>query len=190
MLVFLFIFLSFFQVGFFGLGGDAGAQAVLEHEVLTLHHWLTPDQMADLMTFCHALPGGAALNSATLCGQLHAPEQGHFWMATSLSGTGVLALCLAACVWTWLINRFMEHAPSQTVVQCVLVLLRPLIPGLIASAALLLLTEQNFGSPITSAWHFWVSVFLTVSTILGVTVYKFNATFMVVLCGVAGMFLL
>ena len=56
MLLFLLIFLSFAQVGIFGLGGDVSAQAFLEHEVVTLHHWLTPQQFADVMTFSRALP--------------------------------------------------------------------------------------------------------------------------------------
>ena len=189
MLPFLFLFLSFAQLGLFGIGGDAAAQAVLEHEVLTLHHWLTPEQMADLMTFCHALPGGTALNAAVLCGQLNAGNGGP-WRALGLNAVAVLPLCLTACFWTWLISRFMHHAPSRTVVQCVLVLLRPLVPGLIAAAALLLLTEENFGSPFSSPWHFWVSTFLCIATLVGITVYRFKPAFMVVLCGVAGMLLL
>lgn len=70
MLIFILLFLSFFQIGFLGIGGYASTQALIEHEVITLHHWLTPAQMADLMTFCRALPGGTGLNSATLAGAL------------------------------------------------------------------------------------------------------------------------
>ena len=176
MLTFLFLFLSFGQLGLFGIGSPAAAQVVIEHETITLHHWFTPEQMADMLTLCRALPGGSGLNAATICGQAAAPE------AASWS--------LSAVFWTWLINRLMQHAPSQTVVHCVLTLLRPLIPGLIAAAALLMLTSENFGSILTSPWHFWISVFLATSTALGICVYKFNATFMVVLCGLAGMILL
>ena len=49
MMIFLILFLSFFQVSFLGIGGNASAQALIEHEVITLHHWFTPAQMADLM---------------------------------------------------------------------------------------------------------------------------------------------
>ena len=68
MLAFLFLFLSFAQVGLLGLGGSAGSQALLEHELLTLHHWLSPEQLADLMVFCRTLPGGTGLNAAVLGG--------------------------------------------------------------------------------------------------------------------------
>ena len=66
MMIFLILFLSFFQVSFLGIGGNASAQALIEHEVITLHHWFTPAQMADLMVFCRLLPGGTGLNTATL----------------------------------------------------------------------------------------------------------------------------
>ena len=56
MMIFLILFLSFFQVSFLGIGGNASAQALIEHEVITLHHWFTPAQMADLMVFCRLLP--------------------------------------------------------------------------------------------------------------------------------------
>lgn len=190
MLTFLFLFLSFGQLGLFGIGGPAAAQVVIEHETITLHHWFTPEQMADVLTLCRALPGGSGLNAATICGQAAAPEAASWSLSAMLSLVAVSALCLSAVFWTWLINRLMQHAPSQTVVHCVLTLLRPLIPGLIAAAALLMLTSENFGSIQTSPWHFWISVFLAASTALGICVYKFNATFMVVLCGLAGMILL
>ena len=66
MLIYLFLLLSFTQVTLFGLGGDPAAQALLEHETLTLHKWLTPDQLTDLMTMSRCLPGGSIFNTPVL----------------------------------------------------------------------------------------------------------------------------
>ena len=71
MLIYLFLFLSFTQMGLFGLGGSLGTQALLEHDLITLHKWLTPAQMADLMVFCRALPGGTGINAATPVSYTH-----------------------------------------------------------------------------------------------------------------------
>lgn len=71
-MLFLLLMFSFAQVGFLGIGSSVGSQAFLEHEVITLHRWLTPSQMADLMVFCRALPGGTGINTATLTGFLAA----------------------------------------------------------------------------------------------------------------------
>ena len=45
---------------------------------------------------------------------------------------------------------------------------------------------DTFGTPSTTPWDFMVSIFLFLATLIGIGVYKFNALFMVVLCGLAG----
>lgn len=190
MISILFLYLSFLQLGLFGIGGDASAQAILEHEAITLHHWLSPEQMTDLMVLCQIVPGGMGLNTATISGQMAALNRVGFWGSVGFSAIGVLALSSGSVFWTWLICRFNRHAPSKTIVDCVLTLLRPLVPGLIAAAAILLINDTTFGSLSSSPWHFWISIFLLISTLIGIAVYRFNATFMIVLCGVAGMILL
>lgn len=186
MLAFLFIFLSFAQVGFLGLGGNAGSQALLEHELLTLHHWLTPEQLGDLMVFCRTLPGGTGLNAAVLSGSAASAATYGFWGSVAASLTAVAGLVVPSFFWTAIIDRLEQKQTYKRLLDCVLTLLRPLVPGLIAAAALLMMRSDNFGSPSLSPWDFWVSVFLFVSTLLGVAVFRFHAAFMVLLCGIAG----
>jgi len=190
MLLFLFLFLSFFQVGLFSLGSDAGAQALLEHEVITFHHWLTPGQMADFMAFCHILPGGPAVNASTLCGCLSAASRFGFWSGV---GGGLLALtglCVPSFIWTSLVSRFHKSQTCKDLMGCALVLLRPLVPGLIVGAALIMCRADIFGSLTTTPWELGVSVFLFLSTLVGVGIFRFNGGFMIFLCGLAGWFLL
>lgn len=68
-----------------------------------------------------------------------------------------------------------------------MVVLRPLIPGLVAAAAILLMRADNFGSLTESPWDFWMSTFLFLSTLIGVGYYRFNSLFIVLLCGLAGL---
>lgn len=68
--------------------------------------------------------------------------------------------------------------------------LRPLVPGLIAAAAILLMRQDIFSSFQQSPWDFCVSVFLFLATLIGVGLYRFNAAFMIILCGLAGCILL
>lgn len=98
MLLFLFLLLSFLQVGFLGIGGNASAQALLEHEVITLHHWLTPGQMADLMAFCRILPGGTGINTATLASTLAASSQFGFWGTLSASIVSLVGLAVPSTI--------------------------------------------------------------------------------------------
>ena len=191
MLIYLFIFLSFLQMGFFGLGGNAGTQAQLEHELITLHHWLTPEQLGDLMVFCRTLPGGTGLNAATLSSALATVSQFGFWGSVLACLTAWLGLSVPAFAWTACWLKIENTTSHKNLLHCVTTLLRPMVPGLIAAAALMMMSGPgNFGSPTLSPWDFWVSVFLFISTILGVVVFRFHSTFMVLLCGIAGWFLL
>lgn len=190
MLLFLFLFLSFLQVGFFSLGSDAGAQALLEHEAITLHHWFSTAQMADLMTLCRVLPGGTAVNAATLCGSLSAMPRFGFWGGAGGSALALAALALPSFAWVWLFGRFQKSQSHKQLFDCVLTLLRPLIPGLIVGAALIMCRADIFGSASTTPWELGVSVFLFLATLIGVGLCRFNAGFMIVLCGLAGWLLL
>lgn len=190
MLLFLFLLLSFFQVGFFSLGADAGAQALLEHEIITSHHWMTPGQMADFMAFCHFLPGGTAVNAATLCGPLSAASHYDFWSGVGGSLLALAGLCVPSFIWTSLFSRLHRSRPFSDLAECALVLLRPLVPGLIVGAALIMCRSDIFGSFETSPWELGVSLFLFLSTLAGVGFFRFNGGFMILLCGLAGWLLL
>lgn len=190
MLPLILLFLSFMQIGFLGIGGSPGAQALLEHEVITLHHWLTPAQMADLMVFCRALPGGTGVNAATLTGYLSTCARFGFWGAVGASLLSVVSLVIPSALWTTLIVRLQKNKSFGSWIDCVMVVLRPLVPGLIAAAAIIMTRRDIFSSLQTNPWDFGVSVFLFVAALVGTGLYRFNAVFMVILCGVAGCILL
>lgn len=190
MMVFLILLLSFFQVSFLGIGGNAGAQALIEHEVITLHHWFTPAQMADLMVFCRLLPGGTGLNTATLTATIATANKYGFLGTIFASICAALGLVIPSTFWTAFYTKVQEKRKYQNFYECAMVVLRPLVPGLIGAAAIIMMRADIFGSFTTSPWHFWISIFLFLSTLIGVGIYRFNALFMVILCGIAGCILL
>lgn len=185
--IYIFLILSFLQIGFLGIGSSPSAQALIEHEVVTLHHWLTPEQMANLMVFCRILPGGTGLNTASLTGAMTAAAQFGFWGSVLASVLSVTSLIIPAALWTSVIARFEKNRQCHDFLNCSMVVLRPLIPGLVAAAAILLMRADNFGSFTKSPWDFWMSTFLFLSTLIGVGYYRFNSLFIVLLCGLAGL---
>ena len=62
--------------------------------------------------------------------------------------------------------------------------------GLLAAAALLLMTEENFGSRSECPWQFWISVGIFLFAFIGQRVYKMGPILLIVLCGLTGMLLL
>lgn len=190
MLLFLFLFLSSFQVSLLGLGGNAGAQVLIEHEYITLHHWLTPTQLSDLMVFCRTLPGGTGLNASAMNASLAVASRFGFWGTVAASIVSVGGLAVPSMLWTVILDKAKVWSKHQKLIDCVMVVLRPLIPGLIAGAALLMMRQDIFSSYSLHPWHFFISIFLFLSTLVGTSIYRFNGTFMVLLCGIAGWILL
>ncbi len=189
MLPVLFVFLSALQVGLLGFGGNTAPLALLEHETVTLHHWLTPAQFADIAVCCRMLPGGTLLGGGTM-GACMAASAAGAWVTIAACATTLLGFAVPAAAWTAVAVRASQNDTGSMLLRCVESLLRPLVPGLIAAAAMLLMTADNFGSPAESPWQWGISLFLFASTLLGTAVFRVNATLMVVLCGIAGCVLL
>lgn len=186
----LLLFLSFMQVGLFGIGGSAGSQALLENEIITFHQWLTPAQFADVMVFCRVLPGGTGMNVAAMSGYFSTCARFGFWGAAGAGLVSVVSLVIPSVLWTSLIVKLQKSESCRSWLECVMVVLRPLVPGLIAAAAIIMMRRDIFSSMQTNPWDFCVSVFLFLATLVGVGLYRFNAVFMVILCGIAGWILL
>ena len=64
--------------------------------------------------------------------------------------------------------------------------LRPAVVGLLAAAALVLMTAENFGSWHTDKFQFVVSVIIFLMAFIGTRKFKVNPILMIVLCGAAG----
>ncbi|HCS10223.1 MAG TPA: chromate transporter, partial [Clostridiales bacterium] len=67
-MIYLEIFLSFFQIGLFSFGGGYAALPLIEAQVLEIHNWLTVEEFADLLTISQMTPGPIAINASTFVG--------------------------------------------------------------------------------------------------------------------------
>ena len=106
------------------------------------------------------------------------------------SVVATIALVLPSLILMILISRmFMKYMQTPTV-QSVFMGLRPAVVGLLAAAALLLMTKENFSSPDISPWHFWISIALFIATFFGTRVLKINPIRMILWAGFAGLMLL
>ncbi len=189
MLPILLLFLTALQTGVLGVGGGTAPLAFIEHEAVTLHHWLTPAQFADIVVCCRVLPGGTLTGSGVMAAC--AATRGAGACATLAACAAVLAgFALPAAGWTALAAHAKRTRTGAEILRCVAALLRPLAPGLCAAAAMLLMTADNFGSPVASPWQWGVSVGLFFVTLAGTAVFHINAFTMITLCGLAGCLLL
>lgn len=190
-MIFLKLFITFFQIGLFGFGGGYGMLSLIQTETVVHHHWLTPAEFTNIVAISQMTPGPIGINSATYCGYTAVHNEGlGELMAILGSLTATTALVLPSLILMILIARLFMRYMQTSLVQSIFTGLRPAVVGLIGAAALLLMTPDNFSSPWVSPWRFWISVALFAATYVGTQYIKINPIKMICLAAYAGLMLL
>ncbi len=190
-MIFLELFVTFFQIGLFGFGGGYGMLSLIQTETVVHHNWLTSAEFTNIVAISQMTPGPIGINSATYCGYAAAHNAGFSPMMAMLgSATATFALVLPSFLLMIAICKVLMRYMNTTAVQNVFLGLRPAVVGLLAAAALLLMTQDNFSSPVINPWRFWISVALFLSTYFGTRVVKINPIRMICWAAFAGLMLL
>jgi chromate transporter len=190
-MIYLKLFITFFEIGLFGFGGGYGMLSLIQHETVEYHHWLNSSEFTDIVAISQMTPGPIGINSATYCGYTACVNAGYSVpMAILGSTTATFALVLPSLILMILISKmFMKYMHTRTVTS-VFQGLRPAVVGLLAAATLLLCTRENFSTPTENLWQFCISCFLFIAAFYGVKFMKINPIRMILYCAVAGLVLL
>lgn len=186
-MLFLKLFYTFFKIGLFSFGGGYGMLSVIQGEVVTRNGWLSPAEFTDIVAVSQMTPGPIGINSATYVGYTAVinssmPE----WLAVIGSLVTSLAVMLPSVVLMLIVSRFFMKYSRHRNVEAVFTALRPTVVGLIASAALLLMTEENFGSFKETPLQFGVSIILFVLAFVAMKFFKVSPILILVLAGIFG----
>lgn len=190
-MLFVYLFITFFEIGLFGFGGGYGMLSLIQGEVVQRHHWLTTADFTNIVAISQMTPGPIGINSATYCGYTAAHNAGFTGgMAVLGSAVSTLALMTPSVILMILICRMFLKYMNTPAMQAVFAGLRPAVVGLLAAAALLLMTRENFSAPGVNPWQFWISTALFVATFVGTRYLKINPIKMICWAGFAGLMLL
>ena len=190
-MIFLYLFITFFEIGLFGFGGGYGMLSLIQHETVEHWHWLSSSEFTDIVAVSQMTPGPIGINSATYCGYTAVSNAGYSSsMAVFGSAVATLALVLPSLILMILISRmFMRYMNTHTV-QSVFNGLRPAVVGLLGAATLLLMTPENFSLPSVNPWQFFISCGLFAATFYGTYFLKINPIRMTIYAALAGLILL
>ena len=142
------LFVSYLKIGFFGFGGGYAMLSLIQNEIVVQRGWLTASQFADIVAISQMTPGPIAINSATYIGY----TVGGFGGAV----VATLSVCLPAMTLMMMVTRFFLKLKDNPYVHGVVAGLRPVVIGMIAAAALLLIFPHEAGADnFTDAWS-WV----------------------------------
>lgn len=190
-MLYLSLFITFFEIGLFGFGGGYGMLSLIQTEVVHNHQWLTTGEFTDIVAVSQMTPGPVSINSATYCGYTAAINAGYGeTMAILGSATATIALILPSLILMILIAKLFQKYMNTPAVQSIMKGLRPGIVGLLGAATLLLITPENFCSMADSPWQFWISCFLFAATFAGTYWMKINPIRMILYSAIAGLVLL
>lgn len=186
-MIFLELFITFFKIGLFGFGGGLAIISLIQNEVVTKHAWMTFSEFTDIVAVSQMTPGPIGINAATYVGYTAVVNSGlsaTWGIAGSLLAT--FSTLLPSFILMLLVSRFLIKYTDHPAVRAVFSILRPLVIGLIASAALMLMNEENFGNPTKSTTQFVVSVILCAASFLAINKWKVNPIFVILVAGVIG----
>ncbi len=190
-MIYLYLFITFFEIGLFGFGGGYGMLSLIQGEVVHHRHWMNTAEFTDIVAISQMTPGPVGINSATYCGYTAVKNAGYGMpMAVLGSATATFALVLPSLILMLLISRMFMKYMNTPAVQSVFSGLRPAVVGLLGAATLLLMTEENFSSLDANPWQFCISCFLFIATFVGTKYFKINPIRMIAYSAFAGLVLL
>ena len=173
-MIYLQLIYSYLKIGFFGFGGGYAMLSLIQNEVVVQNAWMSNAEFADIVAVSQMTPGPIAINSATYVGYTVAG----FWGAV----VATISVCLPALTLMILITRFFLSLRGNRYVKGIIAGMRPVVIGMIGSAALLLIfPSSEDGHSFIDAWS-WV---LFAAALVG-SVRKVNPILLIVLSAVAG----
>lgn len=187
-MIFLQLFLTFSKIGIFNFGGGYAMISLIQHEVVEKNQWLTITEFTDIVAISQTTPGPIGINAATYTGYTSVINAGYpEWAA-------VIGALLASVSVLWLpfilmmtISKFiLKHSKSKAV-NDIFSALRPAVVGLIAAAAIILVSPENFSSPSENMFAFIVSITIFFFAFIGTRLFKIHPILMIILCGIAGL---
>ena len=177
LIVYLNLFWAYLKIGLFGFGGGYAMLSLIQHEAVEVVHygesqpWLTPTEFTDIVAISQMTPGPIGINSATYVGYVAAGNS--IW--GSIIAT--FAVCLPSFILVLLVSRFILKHKDNITIKSIFSGLRPVVVGLIASAALLLMNKENFPD-------YTISIGIAIISFVLVLYAKIHTILVIVLAGI------
>ncbi|MDE5843361.1 MAG: chromate transporter [Muribaculaceae bacterium] len=145
--IYLKLIWAYLKIGIFGFGGGYAMLSLVEHSVVD-PGWITETMFTDIVAISQMTPGPIGINSATYIGYV-APAHVNPALASPLWGVlgsvlATLAVVLPSFFLVIYSSHFIRRHQESGAIKGIFAGLRPVVVGLIASAAILLMNNANF----------------------------------------------
>lgn len=176
------LFLAFFQIGLFSIGGGYAIIPMISDQVVVHQHWLTAQEFTDIITISQMTPGPLAVNTSTFVGMRVAGIAGALCATIGCIYMGVL---IAYGIY----HIFQKFSTSKIFME-VLKGLKAGSLGLIMAAAAIILSLAFFKEGVISTSNLQIPAVIIFTIILFIArKWKINPIALMVLSGVMGVFI-
>lgn len=170
--IYLQLIWAYLKIGLFGFGGGYAMLSLIQKEVVD-PGWISNNTFTDIVAISQMTPGPIGINSATYIGYV---------VTNSIWGSllTTLTVVIPSFFLVLYTSHFIQKHKNSDIIKGIFTGLRPVIVGLIASAALLLMNKDNF----TDMNY---SIIIAVVAFCMVYFTKIHPIFVIILAGVAGL---
>ncbi|MBJ2195913.1 MAG: chromate transporter [Muribaculaceae bacterium] len=183
-MIYLRLIWSYLKIGLFGFGGGYAMLSLIEREIVG-PGWITEKTFTDIVAISQMTPGPIGINSATYIGYAAPLQAGFTNPLWGVLGSVVctLVVVLPSFLLVAYTSHFIARHKDSVAIRGIFMGLRPVVIGLIASAALLLMNAENFGS---ETFEIWISVIIAIGALATVLFTKIHPILVILASGLAG----
>ena len=170
-MIYLQLFYTFFIIGMFTFGGGYAMLSLIQNEVVVNHQWITAQEFTDMVAISQMTPGPIGINSATYVG---------YAVSGNIFGSIVatIAVTLPSFIIILAICRVYMKFKESNIFAALMKFLRPIVIGMIAAAAAILVTDDNFID--YTSWLLFAGAFI------GSQWLKINPILLIIIAGAIG----
>ena len=138
---------AYLKIGIFGFGGGYAMLSLVEKAVVG-PGWISETMFTDIVAISQMTPGPIGINSATYIGFAAPasvnPELAGVWWGLLGSCLATLAVVVPSFLLVLYSSHFIRRHSESGAIKAIFTGLRPVVVGLIASAAIMLMNAANF----------------------------------------------
>lgn len=188
-MIYLKLIWAYLRIGLFGFGGGYAMLSLIE-SIIVGSGWITEQTFTDIVAISQMTPGPIGINSATYIGYV-APGVADPAFANPIFGLLGSILCtvvvvVPSFVLTIKASHYIKKHREEPFVAGMMKGMRPVVVGLIASAALLLMNSANFG---TETRDVLCSIAICAGSFSLVFWTKLHPIIVIVIAGAVGFFI-
>ena len=144
-MIFLELFMTFFIIGIFTIGGGYAMLSLIQNKVVTVHGWISDGTFTDIVAISQMTPGPIGINSATYIGyEVLANSGASEFLCILGSFTATFAVVLPSFIIVLALCKVYDRWKDHYMFKGIMSGLKPAVLGLIGTAALSLATPENF----------------------------------------------